>query len=243
VDRWSEADERELRWLIDACGEEVSGFGPAPYPAGLWILHAMYEVGDSGNTALHRSADGEDEDADESGWPGDPGPEWRRLRWHELAERTGDPVVAQHVAPQYRVPSFRAFPSVKQGDGLWETIRFPDWGTLDQESFRALAGILRRFSGPDTVAFAHPHFLQDPHAGLCVVRGRLRGLEALEQVDVYHSPANIWPADRSWLVFTDWDLSGTKVYGPPGLLAMIEEDEFLETVWLPLPEGTSDEHR
>lgn len=147
------------------------------------------------------------------------------------------------MSPQYRVPSFRAFPSVKQGAGLWETIRWPDWGTLDRESFRALADILRRFSGPDTVAFAHPHFLQDPNADLRVIRGRLLDLQTFEQVDPYHCPANIWPADRSWLMFTDRDLSGTKVYGPPELLAMIEGDEFLETVWLPLSDGTPDEHR
>ncbi|MFC3492898.1 hypothetical protein [Glycomyces rhizosphaerae] len=114
-----------------------------------------------------------------------------------------------------------------------------DWGSLDRESFRSLAAILQRFSGPDLAAFAHPAFLQDSQAGLRVFRGHLRDLEALEQLDVYHSPANIWPADRSWLVYTDWDLSGTKVYGPPELLTMIEEDEFLESVWLPLPGDAS----
>lgn len=75
-------------------------------------------------------------------------------------------MVAQDVDPQYRVPSFRAFPSVRQGDGLWERIRWADWGSIDRESFRSLAAILARFSGPDTVAFAHPAFLADPNAGL-----------------------------------------------------------------------------
>ncbi|WP_246039519.1 hypothetical protein [Glycomyces buryatensis] len=237
MDRWSEVDERELGWLVDVCGQEVTGFGPPPYPAGLWILHAMYEA-ETEALAAHRRAQDEDE-ADKSGWPADPGPGWRRLRWHELAERTGDPLVAQHVAPQYRVPSFRAFPSVRQGDGLWETIRWPDWGSLDRESFRCLADILQRFSGPDLVAYAHPAFLRDPQASPRVFRGHLRDLEALEQLDVHYGPANIWPVDRSWLVYTDWDLSGTKVYGPPELLTMIEEDEFLETVWLPLPGDAS----
>jgi hypothetical protein len=232
VDRWTEVDERELGWLVDVCGQEVTGFGPPPYPAGLWILHAMYEA-ETEALAPHRRAEDEDE-ADEAGWPADPGLGWRRLRWHELAERTGDPVVAQHVAPQYRVPSFRAFPSVKQGDGLWERIRWSDWGSLDRESFHSLAGVLRRFSGSDTVAFAHPCPLRDPGAEPHVFRGQLRDLEALEQLDAHYSPANIWPADRSWLVYTDWDLSGTKVYGPPELLKMVEEDEFLESVWLPL---------
>jgi hypothetical protein len=239
VDRWSEVDVQELDWLIDACGEQVSGFGPSPYPAGLWILHAMYEVEDGRSEALHRDTGNEDEVDDGPGWPADPGPGWRRLRWRELAARTGDPVVAQHVESQYCVPSFRAFPSVRQGDGLWERIRWAEWGSLDRESFASLAAIVRRFSGPDAVAFAHPAFLQDTQAGLRVLQGRLRDLEVLEQLDPYHSPANIWPVDRSWLVFTDWDLAGTKVYGPPELLAMIEEDESLESIWLPLPDDPS----
>jgi hypothetical protein len=236
-----EADERELGWLIEACGaEEVTGFGPPPYPEGLWILHAMYEVGPDGDESLYRSANDEDEDDDEPGWPADPGPGWRRLRWHELSERTGDPVVAQHVKPRHRVPSFRAFPSVKQGVELWERIRWADWGGMDREGFRSLASILSRFSGPKTVVFAHPAPCRDISAGLRVFQGRIGDLEALEQLDPYYGPANLWPADRSWLLFADWDLAGTKVYGPPELLTMIEEDEFLETVRLPLPSSGSD---
>lgn len=96
MDRWSEVDEQELGWLIDACGQEVTGFGPPPYPAGLWIPHAMYEA-ETEVLAAHRRAQDEDE-ADKPVWPADPGPGWRRLRWHELAERTGDPVAVQHVA-------------------------------------------------------------------------------------------------------------------------------------------------
>jgi hypothetical protein len=200
----------------------------------------MYEVGPDGSEALHRRPDDEDDVDGEPGWPADPGRGWRRLRWEELAERTGDPVVAQHIDPQYRVPSFRAFPSVKQGDALWERIRWPDWGSLDRESFGNLAAILRRFSGPDTVVFAHLHFLEDPLAGLRVLQGRLEDLEVLELLSPCRSPANMWPADRSWLLYTDWDLSGTKVYGPPELLTMVEADHFLETLRLPLTEGQSE---
>ncbi|MFD0555689.1 hypothetical protein FB566_0898 [Stackebrandtia endophytica] len=197
----------------------------------------MYEA-ETEDLAAYRRAQDEGL-TDEPGWPADPGQGWRRLRWHELAERTGNPVVVQHVAPQYRVPSFRAFFSVKQGDGLWETISWPDWGTLDRESFHSLAAVLQRFSGSDTVTFAHPCPLRDPEVEPHVFRGRLGDLALLEQLDAYHTPANMWPADRSWLVYTDWDLSGTKIYGPPELLTMIEEDKFLETVWLPLPGDTS----
>jgi hypothetical protein len=42
-------DAKELGGLIGACGEQVTGFGLPPYPAGLWILHAKYEVEAGGN--------------------------------------------------------------------------------------------------------------------------------------------------------------------------------------------------
>lgn len=95
-----------------------------------------------------------------------------------------------------------------------------------------LAGILRRFAGPETVAFAHwtEAVFHEPDI---VFKGRLADLEALESVVASSSPSNIWPADGSWLIYTDWDLWGTKIYGPPELLSLIEADEFLETARLP----------
>ena len=47
------------------------------------------------------------------------------------------------------------------------------------------------------------------------------------------SPANLWPADRTWLTFSDWDLCGTRVAGPPALVAVVEADELFETLRLP----------
>jgi hypothetical protein len=47
------------------------------------------------------------------------------------------------------------------------------------------------------------------------------------------SPSNIWPRDRSWLVYTDWDLRGTKISGDPALMTALAADALLETVPLP----------
>lgn len=44
------------------------------------------------------------------------------------------------------------------------------------------------------------------------------------------TPSNSWPADRSWLVYTDRDLQGTKVSGSCELIAALEADERLETI-------------
>ncbi|MFD4662920.1 hypothetical protein [Streptomyces halstedii] len=95
-------------------------------PDAAWVLNAMYEhehgPGDVSHQEYHqaRLADGStrvivaDIGLDTVGvvWGGGlgrtecPGPGWRRLRWAELARRTGDPIV-----PDGLLPCFRCFPS------------------------------------------------------------------------------------------------------------------------------------
>ena len=48
------------------------------------------------------------------------------------------------------------------------------------------------------------------------------------------TPSNLWPTDKSWFVYTDWDLMATKVSGPAELVAAIEADDELESLrWEP----------
>jgi len=48
------------------------------------------------------------------------------------------------------------------------------------------------------------------------------------------SPTNLWPADHSWFVCTDWDLSGTKVSGSEALIERIKLHPILDTIdWTP----------
>ena len=55
----------------------------------------------------------------------------------------------------------------------------------------------------------------------------------LESDDLDGTPSNIWPADRSWLVYTDFDLWGTKVSGSAHLVERLVADPELETMRLP----------
>ena len=48
--------------------------------------------------------------------------------------------------------------------------------------------------------------------------------------DVLGSPTNIWPTDRSWVVYTDYDLWGTRVSGSVSLIDALRNDPELETV-------------
>ena len=45
-------------------------------------------------------------------------------------------------------------------------------------------------------------------------------------------PSNIWAADRSWFVYTDWDLWGTKVSGSAHLIGSLFADNDMEAVEL-----------
>jgi hypothetical protein len=65
-------------------------------------------------------------------------------------------------------------------------------------------------------------------------RGVLRDIRSLfEREELSGSPSNFWPADRSWFVYTDWDLWGTKVSGAAPLVERLENDPELEVIRLP----------
>ena len=57
--------------------------------------------------------------------------------------------------------------------------------------------------------------------------------ELYDWPEVDGSPSNIWPDDRSWFVYTDWDLSGTRVSGSEELVASIVADQRLESISYP----------
>lgn len=54
------------------------------------------------------------------------------------------------------------------------------------------------------------------------------------------TPSNLWPLDRSWMMFTDWDLWGTKVSGPRELMDAIQSAPGLECIdWRRTGDGHS----
>jgi hypothetical protein len=64
------------------------------------------------------------------------------------------------------------------------------------------------------------------------LRGPLRAVFDIARTSTRHAPTpdNVWPADRSWLLTTDWDLWGTRVAGSPDVVASLEADPELETL-------------
>ncbi|MFC4336810.1 hypothetical protein [Salininema proteolyticum] len=255
VEGWGPVGARDhADWLNSLSGSAVTGFHPRPTDHdGLWILNAMYERTTGTARESHHERHRRDlasgaepplvigdwnelEDGHgmtvtggSMGWSEHPGTGWRRLPWRELAERTGDP-----ISPPGLPPCYRAFPSAKM-DGSWPTsIEPPTEGSLDIESFRALAKVLREHAGSDTVVMAfYCQLYTGDFDDLYILQGTLGTLEELEHHWMPYSPSNIWPSDRSWLMTTDTDLWGTQVSGPSELLAAVEADTGLETVRLP----------
>ncbi|MET9297112.1 hypothetical protein [Streptomyces sp. NPDC003077] len=258
---WQVAPSAEAAWLEECCQDDgLTGFPVPGMPDAAWVLNAMYEhEHEHGHGAVshhqaHQAAlaDGSVEplvvggiDIDATpgliatggglGWAGHPGAGWRRLRWAELADRVGEPVVAEGL-----LPSYRSAPDGRAEDGSWPTgIEPPTEGSLDRDSWDRLITLLLKHSpsAPDTPCFAYYNPLLMGSVDVShrhVLTGRLgdaHALADLEEPDF--SPSNFWPQDRSWAVWTDYDLWGTKVAGPSSLIDALVADPDLEAVRLP----------
>ncbi|MEU7148789.1 hypothetical protein AB0B15_12225 [Streptomyces sp. NPDC045456] len=162
-----------------------------------------------------------------------PGPGWQRLRWADLARRVGDP-----VAPEERLPSYHCFPSAKKG-GSWPlSIVPPTEGSTDRDTWNRLIALLVEYSpdGADTcLAYYNPMIAPGyDFENLHVRAGRLGDAHLLyDNPEIDFSPSNLWAADRSWVLCTDYDLWATKVCGPRPLIDTLLHDTEIEAVQLP----------
>ncbi|WP_439681216.1 hypothetical protein [Embleya sp. MST-111070] len=254
---WPLAPSDTTDWLMELCGDGVTGFMPPAMPDAVWVLNAMYEHEQGpAEVSYHeyrraRLADGSIRPATLAGVDLEagiatggglgraehPGRGWRRLRWAELARRSGDPVV-----PDGRLPSRRCFPSARK-EGSWPLgIVPPTEGSLDRETWDRLIAVLTEHSlaGADTpcLAYYNPLMLTAIDIDNLHVRaGRLGDAAILyDNPEADFSPSNLWAKDRSWVLCTDYDLWGTKVAGPPALVEALLNDPEIEAVrlsWAP----------
>jgi hypothetical protein len=244
------ADPELVRWVAERTqGDGACGYDAAGWEASTWILHAMYEnpglpadvTYDDVEKAL-RGARGRRrrrpvvERLIESGQATEilrgasrrPGPGWRRLSWRELGARLGrDPLGCAHP------PSLGSFPYRS-----WPVnIDGPEEGSLDRDELERLVDHLARGTEGGLEAECVAFYGQIPAAEFdeaTLFQGRLGHISRLHAVvDLSGSPSNFWPVDRSWFVYTDYDLCGTKVSGDRGLIRRLEGDPELESASLP----------
>ncbi len=250
------AAEAEIAWLSNQTdGDSVTGYSPGGWTAEVWVLHAMYENPRLPGTVTHDDVRREllglgtvepdviggvnlDDQSTLTGIPlglvSAPGQGWNRLTWENYLGRSPTHQPAREVPP-----CFRWFPR-----GSWPAnIQPAPEGSMDSESFAALLRVLAAESpgGGETECVAF--YASLPAGGdfdsLHVWRGPLASLAPL--VDQYdNTPSNLWAVDRSWLVWTDWDLEGTRGTGSNDLIDRVAADSFLETItWTP-PADTID---
>jgi hypothetical protein len=244
----SDADP-ELAWLEGRTDDEgMTGFDASGWEASTWVLHAMYE-----NSSLPSEVSYHDHrqqaitegvidplivnglNLDElttdsgtvTGFLRRPGPDWSRLRWRALAERSGLMLGANELYP----PCHRWFPITS-----WPiSIDPPPEGSLDEANLEALVSILADHSpgGRDTPCAAfYTSLATGDFDRRTVLAGSLGSVPDLVQDGSRFgsTPSNLWPVDRSWLVWTDWDLWGTKVSGSRVLIDAIIADSEIETL-------------
>ena len=144
-----------------------------------------------------------------------------RVLWHTLAERQG---LVFH--PEFNPESFRkAFET-----GSWPRYLFgPAEGTLDRKTCEALISVLKPFSHAQTIYFRFSDYLINdlPH----LYSGDLGDLTAfLTKPHFGGTPECWWPEDRSWCVFTDWDLTFTLIGGSKALVETCIAHPMLECI-------------
>ncbi|MDP9904624.1 hypothetical protein [Arthrobacter bambusae] len=247
----SRSDE-SLDWLMERrrTGDYLTGLDAGGWSDSTWILHSFYEApvstGDPGRESSWSIADDRPEEA-----PGQltvpqtanlgggytyqllPPAVWERRSWAEVYSRFS------LERPTGRMPpGFWSFPGM---DGDWpETIWLPPEGSMAEEDFTELMTVLDERSGWPHCSFYFASYLHEGGPGnVPVYDAMIRDLPALIREGALRAaeaggtgvrtPANIWPPDRSWLVYTDYELWATKVSGSTGLINSLRDNPFLET--------------
>lgn len=219
-------DASTLTWLGESPAQEgLTGFEHAVGETSTWILHAAYlDPGEADRPAL-----GPDRGADDVGGAGSPdsqhpAPGWLRRRWAELP---GMREPASLDVP----PCFRWF-----SPGPWpQTLHGPCEGTLDEVSFRALLQVLLQHCGDGASTEVYAYYcplITGDYDHPVTYRCRLGDLEQIlsPRGPYDFTPSNLWPADRSWLVWTDYDLWASHVSGPRDLIDAVRRHPHLDTL-------------
>ncbi|CAM4054638.1 hypothetical protein TSST111916_19965 [Tsukamurella strandjordii] len=236
-------DPAELAWLGAEDDNGWCGYYRSGWDATTWVLNAMYSnpsptQDDRAERRSSISFGGVSPglvNGVELGMTSRP-EAWQRIRW-------SDYIGAGFGEGRRYPPCAHWFPD---GFGFPPSIAPPCEGSLDHESLDGLLAAIASVSpdGSTTECFAYfgggPLLNEGSESGLW----RCRLSEIPELVAATggvvedprgrtfsgFSPSNFWPIDRSWFVYTDYDLWGTEVSGSPELIAAVEAHQDLETV-------------
>ena len=147
-----------------------------------------------------------------------------RIRWKELARLFAVPFEAEICHEWFRV-------SMKES-GCWP--RFlggPDEGSLSAEELSAVLSVLRPFASTRDSFFRFSEIAFIATDKPIHFSGTLEELSAFLAEGKYQlTPEYWWPADHSWCVCSDYDLTFTIVAGSKELVSGVLNDATLEAL-------------
>ncbi len=138
-------------------------------------------------------------------------------RWSELAKRFR---IAFHA--ELSVTSFVPWP---------DALTKPDSGTLNLAAVTRLANLLAPLTHRQSCYFYYNLIATRSYERDLLYTGGLEEVALTFQLDtVSGSPSYWWPADRSWCICTDWDLTFSLIGGAHNVIATLLADPILECV-------------
>jgi hypothetical protein len=147
-----------------------------------------------------------------------------RIRWRELAQLFGVP-----YGPEICHEWFRA---IMGESGCWlRFLRGPDDGNLNAEELSAVLAVLQTYTGNQNSFFRLSEIAFIATDKPILFRGTLDELSAfLANAKYQLTPEYWWPADHTWCLCSDYDLTFTIVGGSRDMIDAVLKHPALESL-------------
>jgi hypothetical protein len=147
-----------------------------------------------------------------------------RIRWETLAHLFGMPFKSEICHEWFQVSM--------EEQGCWSRFLFgPDDGNLNSNELSELLSVLRVFTGSQECFFRFAEIPFITTEKPILFRGVLDELPTfLAEGEYQFTPEYLWPADQSWCVCSDYDLTFTIVAGSKELVSCVLNDATLEAL-------------
>lgn len=239
--RWEGLAGPELAWLGEGFLEDpVDGPVPNGFTHSTWILHAQF----------HRPSDvppePEPDDVDEvPGFGfGAHAPEgWQRITWAEVASRKGVSLQGPAGDSGLEIPPAYCWsallndsdadyvvmhPGIHPDDSLW-----PTEGSLGKADLETLIPILAAHTGATRMRgrfspITSPFDVEAMRVFSFDLTTMLSSMLATGQQEF--TPELWWAEDKAWVLWTDYDLMGTRVFGSDDLIEALGGSPDIETL-------------
>lgn len=219
-------------FLADLLGDQL----PDGFTHSTWILH----------TQFFRPADVTPEPEDGVRLPGfgaHPPYRWQRIKWAETAAGKGVPMQGPAGDDGFEIPPAYCWsallndsgadyvvmpPGVAPQDSFW-----PTEGSLGKADLEALVPVLAAHTGSTRMLgrfspIANIFEAESMRMFSFDLATMLPSMLATGQQEF--SPELWWPEDRAWLLWTDYDLMGTRVFGSKDLIDDLHASADIETL-------------